>query len=144
MDVTAIAAQNQRSGGYSVDTWIALEVPPMTKLWQGANKGNVNISNYFFSEQDAREVTGAYTETQAYRFAETLWRMAQVRPHPEHGFRSGIIEYVVDLPLTAAVGVCRANTAYGSGSIFQYFIADGDLDKVFSTGRRFKFERTRY
>jgi len=59
--------------------------------------------------EDARDAHGAYSGTRAYRFAETLWRHAQVQANPTLGYRSGIREFVVDLRTRAAVGICREN-----------------------------------
>ncbi|MCA9711728.1 MAG: hypothetical protein KDK70_38185 [Myxococcales bacterium] len=134
MSVTSLAAQAQRSSGYSVDVWIDMKIEPMEKLWQGVG----GHSNFFFSEHDARESTGAYAGTKPYRFAETLWRLAQVEPNPTLGYRQEIAEFVVDIPVLAAVGCCLANMALGSGSVFQYYIPDWE-NSLFRTGRTYRF-----
>ena len=93
------AQTSQSSAGYGVDTWMAVRLPAMMKLWQGIG----GDSNFFVSEEDAREATGAYQGSEPYRFAETLWRFAQVQPNAKHGFRGAIREFVVDIDTDAAV-----------------------------------------
>jgi hypothetical protein len=139
MSISAQAAQDQVLGGYAVDAWMDLTLEPMTKIWQGDG----GHSNFFFSEEDARDARGSYEGTTPYDFAETLWRMAQVSPSKKYGFRREIVEYVVDFPIAAAVGICRANAGLGSGSVFQYYIPDWE-SALFATGRRHKFRRVAY
>jgi hypothetical protein len=134
MSISLQAASTQSGSGYAVDVWMDMTLEPMTKLWQGVG----GHSNFFFSEEDAREARGAYEGMNAFRFAETLWRLAQVQPNPSLGYRQAIAEFVVDLPTPAAVGVCTANRTLGSGSVFQYFIPDWEV-RMFATGRSFKF-----
>lgn len=163
-DLVSVAQQSQLSGGYRVDRWLEIELPPMFKAWRGVNSekelGATAIDedastvglNFFFSEQDAREAMGSYQGSDPYRFAQTLWRLAQVKPHPEYGFRSGIREFVVDLPTPAAIGLCRANTELGSGNLFQYYIRSQNFSAygrsgtpkvtLFPTGRFFVFAST--
>src|SRR5690606_3437643 len=101
MSVAKLAANAQSSSGYAVDTWIDMTLEPMTKVWQGEH----GYSNFFFSEEDAREVRGAYVGSNPYEFAETLWRLAQVSPSAKYGYRTAILEYVVDISTAAAVGI---------------------------------------
>lgn len=143
MDAASLAVADQYSAGYGVDTWFNVTLQPMLKLWQGEWPPEGEPGCYFFSEQDAREATGAYAGTKPYRFAETLWRLAQVRSHAVLGFRRAIFEFVVDLPVVAAVGVCSANVAYGSGSVFQYFLPGGE-NQLLRTGRAFHFGALAY
>lgn len=133
-DPVAEAVSAQKNAGYQADLWVAVELEPMTKLWQGIG----GKSNFFLSEEDARDARGAYSGTQAYRFAETLWRHAQVQGNPTLGFRSGIREFVVDLPTRVAVGICRENPLLGSGSVLQYYIPDWE-SRLHLTGRQFTF-----
>ena len=139
MSISALAASAQSSSGYSVDSWMDLTLEPMTKLWQGEG----GESNFFFSEEDAREARGAYVGSNPYQFAETLWRLAQVSPSAKYGYRTAILEYVVDIKVTAAVGICRANGGLGSGSVFQYYIPDWQK-ALFRTGRRYAFKNKNY
>lgn len=139
MSVAKLAANAQSSSGYAVDTWIDMTLEPMTKVWQGEH----GYSNFFFSEEDAREVRGAYVGSNPYEFAETLWRLAQVSPSAKYGYRTAILEYVVDISTAAAVGICRANTSLGSGSVFQYYIPDWEKS-LFRTGRRYAFKHQAY
>jgi hypothetical protein len=134
-DLVSEAKQAQLTTGYRADLWIETKLEPMTKLWQG--KGGK--SNFFLSEEDAREARGAYDGTIPYRFAQTLWRLAQVQPNPTLGFRDTILEFVVDLEIRVAMGVCQANTALGSGSVLQYYIPDWE-PRLHETGRRFTFD----
>lgn len=134
MSIALQAAAAQSGSGYAVDQWIDLTLQPILKLWQGVG----GHSNFFFSEEDAREATGAYEGTKAYRFAETLWRLAQVQPNPVLGYRQEIAEFVVDMPVQAAVGLCTANLSLGSGSVFQYYIP-GWESSIYRTSRSFKF-----
>jgi hypothetical protein len=129
-----VASKAQSDSGYSADTWIDVRLEPMTKLWQGIG----GESNFFLSENDAREARGAYQDARGYKFAETLWRLAQVQPNAVHGYRLGIREFVVDLPTPAACAVCVANTNLGSGGVFQYYIVDWK-NYLFETGRHFHF-----
>lgn len=133
-DLTAEAMAMQTSTGYRADLWVVVDLEPMTKLWQGIG----GHSNFFFSEEDAREAKGAYVGTKAYRFAETLWRHSQVQPNAKLGYRDGIREYVVDLPTRAALGVCRENPQLGSGSVIQYYLPDWE-SRLHATGREFTF-----
>ena len=139
MSISGMAAADQINGGYAVDAWMDTSLEPMTKVWQGLG----GESNFFFSEEDAREARGAYVGTQPYEFAETLWRLAQVSPSQKYGYRSAIVEYVVDIRVEAAIGICRANTSKGSGSVFQYYIP-GWRSALFRTGRRYDFRKTAY
>jgi hypothetical protein len=139
MSISGQASSAQTSGGYAVDAWIDTTLEIMTKVWQGAG----GQSNFFFSEDDARDARGSYEGTTPYAFAETLWRLAQVSPSMKYGYRSEIIEYVVDLPIAAAMGVCRANGGLGSGSVFQYYIPDWE-SCLYPTGRRHKFRHVGY
>lgn len=134
----------QARGGYRVDLWMDLTLEPMLKLWQGV--GNIEHPSYFFlSEEDAREAKGDYEGTKPFKFAQTLWRLAQVEPHATLSFRQEIEEFVVNLPVAAAIGVCTANHTLGSGSVFQYYIPNWDQDeRIFRTGRRFKFDAKAY
>jgi len=134
MDIASLAAADQTKSGYAVDVWINMKLEPMFKLWQGVG----GKSNFFFSEHDAREATGAYEDTKPYRFAESLWRLAQVEPHKELSYRQKIAEFVVDLPIPAAVGRCLANPTLGSGTVVQYYLVDWD-DYIFETGRTYEF-----
>lgn len=139
MSIASLAAAAQSGSGYAVDTWIDLTIEPILKLWQGVG----GHSNFFFSEEDARQATGAYEDTRPYKFAETLWRLAQVQPNPTLGYRQAIAEFVVDLPTPAAVGLCTANRSLGSGSVFQYYIPDWEA-RIYRTGRTFKFSDKSY
>jgi hypothetical protein len=139
MSIAKQAAAEQVGSGYAVDVWMEMTLEPMTKIWQGVG----GHSNFFLSEEDAREARGSYEGTKPYKFAETLWRMAQVEPSVKHGFREEIAEFVVDLPTLAAVGICTANKALGSGSVFQYFIP-GWEPFLFRTGRTHKFGAKSY
>ena len=134
-DVVSEARLAQVNGGYRSDVWVAVTLEPMTKVWQGIG----GESNFFFSEEDAREAKGAYVGTQAYRFAETLWRLAQVQPNAKLGFRSGIQELVVDIDTKVAMGVCLSNPVLGSGSVVQYYIPDW-ASRMHKTGRKFTFD----
>lgn len=134
MSVVDEAASAQSSTGYGVDVWMELQLEPMTKVWQGRG----GVSNFFFSEEDARQATGAYEGSVPMRFAESLWRMAQVSPSMKHGYRDAIDEFVVDMPVTAAVGICQANSSLGSGSVFQYYIPDWQ-SYLFKTTRTYRF-----
>lgn len=133
------AVQAQRRDGFEVDAWIGLKLQPMIKLWQGIG----GHSNFFLSEHDARDVMGTYHGAKPIRFAETLWRMAQVRPSQTRGFRQGIREFVVDLPVEVAVGVCLANDRLGGGTVFQYYIPQWEKC-IFPTGRRHNFANKDY
>jgi hypothetical protein len=139
MSVSQLAASAQSSGGYAVDAWMDVDLEPMTKIWQGED----GVSNFFFSEEDAREARGAYVGTTPYNFAETLWRLAQVSPSAKYGYRTAIVEYVVDIRVTAAVGICRSNSGLGSGSVYQYYIPDWEKS-LFRTGRRHEFRHKNY
>ena len=139
LDPAAEAASTQLATGFSPDTWLNLNLEPMTKLWQGIG----GQSHFFFSEEDARDARGAYAGTQPYKFAETLWRFAQVRPSATHGFRLGIREYVVDIRTPAAVAICFANPHLGSGSLFQYYVPNWEK-MLLSTGREYKFGAQSY
>ncbi|MCX4248101.1 hypothetical protein [Paraliomyxa miuraensis] len=139
MSIALQAASAQLGSGYSVDAWIDVTLQPILKLWQGVG----GHSNFFFSEEDAREATGAYEGTRPYKFAETLWRLAQVQPNPALGYRQSIGEFVVDLPVPAAVGLCTANRALGSGSVFQYYIPDWEA-RIYRTGRVHRFSGQSY
>lgn len=139
MSIAALAMADQQGSNYSVDVWIDIKLEPMTKVWQGVG----GTSAYFLSEEDARHCRGAYEGTKPYRFAETLWRMAQVQPHALHGYRKEIAEFVVDMPVEAAMGFCAANGVYGSGGVFQYFIPDWE-SRMFQTGRTHRFDRQGY
>lgn len=132
---------DQQGSGYAVDAWVDLTVEPILKLWQGVG----GHSNFFFSEEDARVATGAYEGSKAFKFAETLWRLAQVAPNPNPalGYRQAIAEFVVDIPTPAAVGLCTANRTLGSGSVFQYYIPNWD-GRLYLTGRTFKFGSKSY
>jgi hypothetical protein len=134
MSISSQAAAAQAGSGYSVDVWMDMTLEPMTKLWQGVG----GHSDFFLSEEDARVARGAYEGSKAFRFAETLWRLAQVQPNATLGYRQEIAEYVVDLPVVAAVGICTSNRSLGSGSVYQYFIPDWKA-RVYATGRTFKF-----
>jgi hypothetical protein len=134
MSISSQAASAQAGSSYAVDVWMDMTLQPMTKLWQGVG----GHSNFFFSEEDAREARGSYEGSRAFKFAETLWRLAQVQPNASLGYRQAIAEFVVDLPTVAAVGVCTANRTLGSGSVFQYYIPDWE-SRIFTTGRTFKF-----
>ena len=48
------------------------------------------------------------------------------------------LDYVVDMPIAAAVGVCTANLAFGGGSVFQYYVPDWE-GRIYTTGRTFRF-----
>jgi hypothetical protein len=130
------AAEQVRDKRYHADLWLNVTLQPMMKLWKGV--GGEKQSNFFLSEEDAREAKGAYVGTQPYRFAESLWRLSQVEPNPLHGYRESIAEYVVDFPTPAAVGVCLANPVFGSGSVLQYFVPGWD-QTLKPTGRTYKF-----
>ncbi len=139
MSISAQAAAAQAGSGYSVDVWMDLKLEPMTKLWQGVG----GHSNFFLSETDARDAKGAWEGSMPYKFAESLWRLAQVQPSATLSYRQEIEEFVVDLPIVAAVGICTANRSLGSGSVFQYYIP-GWEDAVFRTGRSYKFRAKAY
>lgn len=139
MNPSSQAAASQISGGYAVDVWMDIKLQPMMKLWQGMG----GSSNFFFSEEDARQARGSYEGSDPFAFAETLWRMAQVQPNPTLGFRQGIREFVVDMPAPAAVGVCLANTGLGSGTVLQYYIPDWER-ALYVTGRDFQFSSKSY
>lgn len=132
------AVQAQQTAGYSVDGWMEFKLEPMTKLWQGCG----GHSNFFFSEEDARLAMGTFGTT-PFRFAETLWRLAQARPSATRGFRQEIEEFVVDVPIVAAVGACVSNRSFGSGTVYQYYIEDWDR-VLFRTGRRYTFKKKSY
>lgn len=135
----AEAVSAQGAGGYYADTWFNVKLEPMTKLWQGIG----GSSNFFVSEKDAREAIGAFEGSQPYRFAETLWRMAQVQASRTHGFRQGIREYVVDIATPAACALCLSNPGYGTGSVFQYYIPNWE-QTMYSTSRIYRFTNTSF
>jgi hypothetical protein len=138
-DPASLAALEQHKSGYLVDTWLNVELEAMTKVWQGIG----GHSSFFFSEEDAREAKGAYERTQPHRFAQTLWRMAQVQPNALRGFRDRIGEYVVDIRTAVAMGVCLANPHLGTGTVIQYFIPNWEKS-LHATGREFKFAAKSY
>jgi hypothetical protein len=133
------AKSSQLGGGYGVDTWLAIELPAMMKLWQGIG----GDSNFFVSEEDAREAKGAYRGSEPYAFAQTLWRFAQVQPSMKHGFRKAIREFVVDIDTEAAVGICSANPRFGSGTVLQYYVPDWER-RLRPTGRSYAFAKKAY
>lgn len=135
----AEAVASQAQGGYYADTWFNVRIEAMTKLWQGIG----GASNFFISEKDAREASGAFEGSRPYLFAETLWRLAQVQPSRTHGFRQGIREYVVDIRTEAAVALCLSNMGFGTGSVFQYYIPNWD-QKLYATGRTYRFSSTSF
>ena len=139
MSLVQAAASAQLVTGYYADTWIEVKLPAMTKLWQGIG----GHSDFFLSEEDAREAKGAYVASEPYRFAKKLWRLAQVKPNPALGFRRSVREFVVDLDAPAAVSVCFANTVVdgvnlGRGGVIQYYIPDWKRF-LYATGREFEF-----
>jgi len=134
MGASSEAAAAQLVGGYHADIWLDIKLPPMMKVWQGVG----GHSNFFFSEQDAREATGAWEGSEPYKFAQTLWRLAQVKANADLGFRQGIREFVVDLPTPAAIGVCLSNPELGSGSVIQYYIPNWERT-LFATTREYHF-----
>jgi hypothetical protein len=134
MSASTEAAASQLAGGYHADIWLEITLPPMMKVWQGVG----GHSNFFFSEQDAREATGAWEGSEPFKFAETLWRFAQVQPNADLGFRQGIRELVVDIRTKAAIGVCLSNPGLGSGTVIQYYIPNWERT-LMTTGREFKF-----
>jgi hypothetical protein len=138
MSTAAQAAATQTRTGYGVDSWSDMKLEPMTKVWAGEDDGGGRNSAFFFSEEDARYVRGSYVGTNPVHFAETLWRMAQVSPSAKYGYRNAIIEYVVDLPVAAAVGYCFSNGHLGGGGVYQYYIPDWNKC-MFRTGRRYAF-----
>ena len=138
-DPASLAALEQNKSGYHVDSWFNVELEAMTKVWQGIG----GHSNFFFSEEDARQSNGAYERTQPRRFAESLWRMAQVQPNAVHGFRDSIREYVVDIRTAAALGVCTANPHLGIGTVIQYYIPNWET-RLHATGREFAFAAKGY
>jgi hypothetical protein len=138
-DPATLAAAAQSGAGYGADSWINLSLEAMTKLWQGVG----GKSDFFFSEEDAREATGAYLGSKPFQFAQTLWRLAQVQPNVLRGYRDSIAEYVVDIRTPAAVAICRASPLLGSGSIFQYYVP-GWSGRVHPTGRVFTFGAKTY
>lgn len=135
MDPSVEAALSQHEGGYAADTWITIKLEPMTKLWQGIG----GSSNFFVSEEDARQAKGSYSGTHPFRLAQTLWRLAQVKPNATLGFRKGIREFVVDFPTPAAIGICRNNPGLGSGSVLQYYIPNWER-YLQRTGREFNLD----
>jgi hypothetical protein len=144
MSLAKLAADAQLRTGYRADEWIELKLPALTKLWQGVG----GESDFFVSEEDARAARGAYVGSEPHRFAETLWRLAQVKPNPALGYRSSVREFVVDLDTPAAVSVCTANASVGgqwlgSGSVLQYFVP-GWKRVLHPTGRELRFPQTRY
>jgi len=139
MNISAQAASDQLNNGYAVDTWLDMKLETMTKLWQGVG----GKSNFFFSEHDAREARGSYAGTKPYKFAESLWRLAQVEPHKDLSYRQDIAEFVVDIPVECAVGICLANAALGTGTVFQYYVP-GWSGYIFETGRTFRFSAKAY
>jgi hypothetical protein len=109
----------QTSTGYHADLWIVVDLEPMTKLVAGHRWPQ----QLLFSEEDARAAKGAYVGTKAYKFAETLWRHAQVEPSPTLSYRDGIREYVVESATRAGVCVCRENPQLRAvSSVVQYFL----------------------
>jgi len=137
----ATAAQ-LRDSRYQADTWLNVTLPPMMKLWKGI--GNIRASNFFISEEDARQAKGAYVDSRPFRFAESLWRMGQVQKDPKHDYRGKIAEFVVDFPTEAAVGICLANPVFGvTGGLLQYFIPDWQRT-LRLTGRTYRFEEKSY
>jgi hypothetical protein len=64
MSISSLAASAQTSAGYAVDAWIDADLEAMTKVWQGEH----GHSNFFFSEEDAREARGAYVGSNPYQF----------------------------------------------------------------------------
>lgn len=128
------AAEAQAKAGYQVDVWIAVDLQPLCALWQGIG----GHSDFFFSEEDAREARGAYAGTIPHHFAQTLWRLSQVQPNAKLGFRQGIREFVVDIQTRVAMGICRANGALGSGSVVQYYRPDWSR-YLHATGREHRF-----
>jgi hypothetical protein len=138
-DPASQAVSAQLNARYRADVWINMQLEPMVKLWQGIG----GRSDFFVSEEDAREARGAYVGTQPYEFAQTLWRLAQIQPSLKHGFRHGIREFVVGIRIAAAVGICRANGALGSGSVFQYYVPNW-ASSLRATGRTHRFNETAY
>lgn len=138
-DPASLAAQAQLSAGYRADVWINVQLEPMIKLWQGIG----GRSDFFVSEEDAREARGAYLDTQPYKFAQTLWRLAQVQPNLKLGFRQGIQEFVVGIRIAGAVGICHTNNHLGSGSVLQYYVPDWP-GNLYTTGRSYRFEGSAY
>jgi hypothetical protein len=136
----AFAAQ-VRDNRYKADMWLNVTLPPMMKLWKGV--GGAKFSDFFVSEEDAREAKGAYVGTQPFKYAATVWRFAQVEPHPEKGYRGKIMEFVVDFPIPAAVGICLANPNLGSGSVLQYFVPNWDRS-LRPTRRTYRFDEKNY
>ena len=128
------ASAAQLTSGYSADMWLNIKLPAMMKLWQGVG----GHSNFFVSEEDSREAMGSYQGSDAYKFAATLWRFAQVQPNIKHGFRQGLQEFVVDLDTPGAIGICLANPSLGTGTVLQYYIPNWERT-LFATGRTFDF-----
>lgn len=139
MDPASQAVAKQSSSGYLADEWFNVTLEPMTKLWQGVG----GHSNIFFSEEDARVTRGAYHGTSGHKFAESLWRMAQVEPSMTRGYRDEIQEFVVDIATPAAVSICRANTRLGGGSVFQYYVPDWE-HYLMRTSRTYRFATKNY
>ena len=139
MSLARAAASAQLVSGYYADSWFEVKLPAMTKLWQGIG----GHSDFFLSEEDAREARGAYVGSEPFRFARKLWRLAQARPSRSQGFRLGVREFVVDLDAPAAVSVCFANSVIdgenlGPGGVIQYYIPDW-ARFLHTTGREFDF-----
>ena len=135
----AAMAQTGSGKNYGVDVWWDVEVPAMTKLWQGIG----GHSNFFISECDVRNLTGSYVGDVPLKFAETFWRLAQVGPSPRRGYRLAIQEFVVDLRCQAALSVCDANMKFGGGTAIQYYIPNWE-QYLLETGRSHQFEKQSY
>jgi hypothetical protein len=141
-DPASLAVSAQINSGYKADLWLNVTLQPMTKLWKGI--GGEEKSDFFLSEEDAREASGAYAGSRPNKFAETLWRLSQVERNPTRGFRQGIREYVVDFPTPAAMGICLANPQLGSGSVFQYYIPNWTQHSLLPTGRTHTFDTANF
>ena len=143
IDLAFEATLAQRRARYRADTWVNVQLRPMMKLWRGVDDSPPEDKNFFFSEEDAREAKGAYAGSKPLKYAQTFWRLAQVRRHGTLDFRVSVEEFVVDLPTMAAIGICRANREFGSGSVLQYYVPD--WQKILHpTGNKFQFPANPY
>ena len=133
--ISTLAAEDQQRRGYSVDMWLDHTLAPGFVLWQGVG----GESKFFFSDRDARVATGA-EGSKPTAFAESFWRLAQVEPSKERGYRREIAQFVVCRPVAVAMGVCMANRRFGHGTVVQYFILDW-RGALLPTGVTHRFQR---
>lgn len=119
LDLTPLIRDAKKSQGtpYCPDEWEQVRLPVGDTVVQG----DPGESNFY---------TICHTLRQNHYQKTDYWKALQVKEHATQGYRSSVVLYVIEEPVTAGLAKVLKNIRFGPGGAWQLYIPTSEKSKL--------------